>query len=146
VNRVKYLKNGYRHETCCSYIMTILFCNTRFLKFSVVQIRHYPMVTSGEFRTTDNRQVNKFIIVYFSCFLSTILREYMNNNVFALSVSPMCEGLTISICFLSPQVNGTEIAYEFEEITLERVSISHPSKLCLTSDNPSEQASALCCS
>lgn len=25
--------------------------------------------------------------------------------------------------FLFPQVNGTEIEYEFEEITLERVSI-----------------------
>ncbi len=25
-----------------------------------------------------------------------------------------------------PQVNGTEIEYEFEEITLERVSISEP--------------------
>lgn len=26
--------------------------------------------------------------------------------------------------FVCPQVNGTEIEYEFEEITLERVSIS----------------------
>lgn len=30
------------------------------------------------------------------------------------------------IYFLYPQVNGTEIEYEFEEITLERVSIFHP--------------------
>lgn len=28
--------------------------------------------------------------------------------------------------FLFPQVNGTEIEYEFEEITLERVSVSDP--------------------
>lgn len=30
----------------------------------------------------------------------------------------------LTLCFLCFQVNGTEIEYEFEEITLERVSIS----------------------
>lgn len=30
------------------------------------------------------------------------------------------------ICFLHPKVNGTEIEYEFEEITLERVSNLRP--------------------
>lgn len=32
-----------------------------------------------------------------------------------------------SFSFFIPQVNSTEIEYEFEEITLERVSISDPS-------------------
>lgn len=34
--------------------------------------------------------------------------------------------LNLSLFSLFPQVNGTEIEYEFEEITLERVSVSDP--------------------
>lgn len=34
--------------------------------------------------------------------------------------------MSCPVYFLFPQVNGTEIEYEFEEITLERVSISDP--------------------
>lgn len=42
----------------------------------------------------------------------------------------------VSICSLFPQVNGTEIEYEFEEITLERVSLSDPTAaVCLTYEN-----------
>lgn len=33
------------------------------------------------------------------------------------------------IYFLFPQVNGTEMEYEFEEITLERVSILVPTAM-----------------
>lgn len=33
------------------------------------------------------------------------------------------------IYFLFPQVNGTEMEYEFEEITLERVSILDPTAM-----------------
>uniref|UniRef100_A0A8C2XI04 Discs, large homolog 2 (Drosophila) n=1 Tax=Cyclopterus lumpus TaxID=8103 RepID=A0A8C2XI04_CYCLU len=51
-------------------------------------------------------------------------------------VSPMCEGLNISICFLSPQVNGTEIEYEFEEITLERGNSGLGFSIAGGTDNP----------
>lgn len=40
----------------------------------------------------------------------------------------------LTLYFLFFQVNGTEIEYEFEEITLERVSISDLTSL-FTSDN-----------
>lgn len=59
-------------------------------------------------------------------FLSITL--HTNNHV-----TTIFEGLKDSF-FLFPQVNGTEIEYEFEEITLERVSVSRPSQI--TSDNP----------
>lgn len=65
-----------------------------------------------------------------------ILYEYIHNNcravVACIFISSEGHGL---ICCLFPQVNGTEIEYEFEEITLERVSISYIPQLYLTSEN-----------
>lgn len=68
-----------------------------------------------------------------------ILFEYIHNNFQCIFVSSEGHG---SICCLFPQVNGTEIEYEFEEITLERVSISYIPQLYLTSENLWEHSSA----